>query len=485
MKLLIALAACGFAALGCAAVPSAPQHLEEHSEEHFTEHFTGRTLRFDYLHTGRAGEEHIAPAGARLEGEWPGSRTQLVDPSNLGKYLFEVADAQSGALLFSRGFCSIYGEWETTGEAKKQWGAFEESQRFPEPRRPVELRLRKRANDGSFAPPLFVHTVDPASRFVDRAPLRRGGRVLPIAVGKDDPATQLDLLVLAEGYEAADEGKFAADSRRLVGALLATEPFRSRAADISVRGLFVASPQSGIRDPRRGVWSDSAFGASFNAFDSDRYVLTYRDRELRELAAQAPYDALVIVFNARKYGGGGIFNLWATVAADTSVADYVFVHELGHSLGGLADEYYSSQVSYEEFTPPGSEPWEPNVTALLDPSKLKWADLVPASTPLPTPWAKAEYDAIDLSFQARRAELAKGVDDAANEALFEEIRVTTTPLLAGETHAGRIGAFEGAAYEARGLYRPAVDCIMFTRNPKTFCAVCERGLTRVLDLHSK
>lgn len=477
MKLLIALATCVLAAHGCAALPAAPQE--------FGEHFTGRTLRFDYHHTGRAGEEHVAPAGLRLEGDWPGSRTQLVDPSNLGKYLFEVADAQSGALLYSRGFCSIYGEWETTGEAKKQWAAFEESQRFPEPRRPVELRLRKRANDGSFSAPLFVHSVDPASRFVDRAPLRAQGKVIPLAVGKGDPAKQLDLLVLAEGYESKDEAKFAADARRLVGALLATEPFRTRAADISVRGLFVPSPQSGIRDPRRGAWKDSAFGASFNAFDSDRYVLTYRDRELRELAAQAPYDALVIVFNARKYGGGGIYNLWATVAADTSVADYVFVHELGHSLGGLADEYYSSQVSYEEFTPPGSEPWEPNVTALLDPSKLKWADLVPANTPLPTPWAKDEYDAVDLKYQARRAELAKGVDDAANEALFEEIRVATTPMLARETYAGRIGAFEGAAYEARGLYRPAADCIMFTRNPKTFCAVCERGLNRVLDLYSK
>lgn len=461
---------------GCAAVGQAPGSFEQR--------FTGQTLRFDYHHAGRAGEEHVAPAGLRLEGAWPGSRTQLVDDSQLGKYLFEVADAASGELYYSRGFCSIFGEWETTGEAKQQWRAFEESQRFPEPRQPVELRLRKRANDGSFSAPLFVQRIDPASRFVDRAPLRGGAQLESVHLGAE-PARALDLLVLAEGYTAAEQPKFAADAKRLSKALLATEPLSSRADDISVRALFVPSPQSGIRDPRRGVWSESAFGASFNAFDSDRYVLTYRDRELREIAAQAPYDALVIVFNARKYGGGGIFNLWATCSADTSVADYVFVHELGHSIGALADEYYSSSVSYEEFTPPGSEPWEPNVTALLDPSKLKWREFVAADTPLPTPWQKASYDALDLKFQERRAELAKGSDDAANEALFAEITRVTGPLLASEAFAGRVGAFEGAAYETRGLYRPTADCIMFTRNPKSFCTVCERALSRVLDLHSR
>jgi hypothetical protein len=125
----------------------------------------------------------------------------------------------------------------------------------------------------------------------------------------------------------------------------------------------------------------TALGLSFNAFDSDRYVLTYENRTLREAAAQAPYDALILLFDSRKYGGGGIFNLWATCASDTEPAPYVFVHEFGHSFAGLADEYYTSQVAYEEFVPPGSEPWEPNVTALLDPSKLKWRDLVASGTP--------------------------------------------------------------------------------------------------------
>lgn len=481
MKLLTTLAVLAFSAAGCASTPVAA---ELSAVEQFHAQFTGATLRFDYHHTGDAKSEHIAPTGLRLEGEWAGSRTQLVDPTNFGKYLFEVVDPASGNVLFSRGFCSIFGEWETTGEAKQTWRAFEESQRFPEPRAEVELRLRKRAADGSFAAPFFAQKFDPTSRFVDRAPLRAGARVVPIH--ESGPATErLDLLVLAEGYTKAEELKFEADAKRLTRALLDTPPFSTRSADLNVRGLFVASPQSGIRDPRRELWSDSAFGASYNAFDSDRYVLTYRDRELRELAAAAPYDFLVILFNGRKYGGGGIYNLWSTCASDTSVAEYVFVHELGHSLGGLADEYYSSQVSYEEFTPPGTEPWEPNVTALREPWNLKWRELIEPGTPLPTPWEKANYDAVDLKFQSRRAELAKGRDDAANEALFAEVKAVTTPLLQAEKFAGRVGAFEGAAYEARGLYRPSVDCIMFTRNPTTFCAVCERAIDRVISMYSR
>jgi hypothetical protein len=271
----------------------------------------------------------------------------------------------------------------------------------------------------------------------------------------------------------------------LIAVLLATEPFAARRKDINVRGLFVASRESGISDPRRGVWKSNALGSSFNSFDTDRYVLTYANRALREAAAQAPYDALIVLFNTRKYGGGGIFNLWATCAADTAVADYVFVHEFGHSFAGLADEYYSSQVSYEDFVPPGTEPWEPNVTALLDPAKLKWRDLVESATPLPTPWGKDAYDTKDLEYQQRRAEIAKSGNDGDAEKLMAEVKASTTPILRGEKFFAKVGAFEGAAYEAKGLYRPEVDCIMFTRNPKTFCKVCERAIGRVIDLYAR
>ncbi len=462
--------------------PSAPS-----TDERLTDaRFTGATLRFDYDHVGTNAVEQIAPHGFRVEGPWAGSRTVLEDPTGFGLYRCIVRDRASGDLLWSRGFCSIFGEWSSTGPARTGWGSFQECQRFPEPNAPAIVSLERRAPDGAFHE-IWKGDVDPQSRFVDRSPVPTLGRVLDLHV-QGTPATQVDILLLAEGYPAEHEAKFEADARRLVAALFAVEPWKSRQGDVSVRALFVPSPgaESGISNPRKSIWRASALGCSFNAFDSDRYVLTYADRVLREIAAQAPYDALAIVIDERKYGGGGIYNLWATVTADTEPAEYVFVHELGHSFAGLADEYYTSQVAYESSPTAGFEPWEANATALRDPARPKWRDLVAEGMPIPTPWQQAEYDAKDLEYQARRQELiAAGATEEQNEALMRSARETSAPILRAEPFFGRTGAFEGAAYEAKGLYRPSVDCIMFTRNPVPFCAVCRRTLDRAIDLYTR
>jgi hypothetical protein len=332
---------------------------------------------------------------------------------------------------------------------------------------------------------LWSGEVDPQGRFVDRSPLQSAGEVLELRVS-GRPETQVDLLIVAEGYTRSERAKFEADARRLSGVLLETEPFKRHAARFSVRGLHVPSPEGGIDDPRKDAWRDTPFDLSFNAFDSDRYVLTFSDRKLREATARVPYDAIILLANTRKYGGGGIYNLWATVAADTEPAPYVFVHEFGHSFAGLADEYYSSQVAYEQFTPAGVEPWEPNATALLDPARLKWRDLVEPGTPVPTPWDQDAYDALDLAYQARRAEaLAARAGEQVDEALMRDIKSRTAAQLATEPQRGRVGAFQGSMYEAKALYRPEVDCIMFSRNPTNFCRVCERALELAIRMHAE
>jgi hypothetical protein len=450
----------------------------------FQDWSTGATIRFDYYHSGDAASEKISVDGYRLEGPWPGSRTRLVEDLDLGKYRFEVRDGESGLLLYSRGFSSIFGEWETTGEARGgSWRTFHESQRFPEPRRSCRLSLLKRTPAGGFEP-IFETDLEPRGRWVDRSPLTRQGEVVSL-LEHGDPAVKVDLLILGDGYTAAERSKFRRDAERLSGALLETEPFLSRRRDFNVRLLHLDAQESGISDPRQGLWRNTPLGLSFNALDMDRYVLTYRNRELREAAALAPYDVIMILYNARKYGGGGIFNLWGTCSADTQVADYVFVHEFGHTFAGLADEYYTSQVSYEHMTPPGVEPWEPNLTALLDPASLKWKDLVTPGTPLPTPWDQAAYDRATAAYEARRAELVSRGQDAEVEHLFQEHKQATAELWSREPHAGKVGAFEGAGYEAHGLYRPALDCIMFSRNPTEFCPVCRRALERMIDHYTR
>jgi hypothetical protein len=451
----------------------------------FDDVFTGRTLRLDAFHSGTATEEHLAVDQVRVEGEWPGSRTRLLDDTNLGKYLLAVVDLATQRTMYSRGFASIYGEWETTGEARAgTWRTIHESYRFPEPRGKVQVVVRKRTDDGSFRE-IFATVVDPASRFVDRAPPAPTGEMWEV-VASGDPATKVDLLILGDGYAPADRDRFRAHADRAVAAIFAVEPFASHRDDFNVRAIFTPAPKSGVSRPRAAVWRSSPLGLSYNAFDSERYMLTFANAQLREVASQAPYDALILLANDDKYGGGGIFDLWMTAAAGSGQFDYLVIHEFGHSFAGLADEYYTSPTSYEEFTAPGTEPWEPNVTALLDPAELKWKELVAGDTPLPTPWNQERYDEVSLAFQERRQEMrARGASEEEMDAYFAEVKATTTPMLAGEPYAGKVGAFEGASYQARGLYRPATDCLMFTRNPSTFCPVCARAIERVISLYTE
>jgi hypothetical protein len=450
----------------------------------FDEDFTGATLRVDYYHSGTATEEHVSLDRARIEGPWPGSRTQLIDTTNLGKYLVEVVDLASNRVLYTRGFASIYGEWETTGEARAgTWRTLPEAVRVPEPRRPFQIRLRKRDPDRGFVE-IWSTSLEPGSRFVDRAPI--APRTVRTVLENGDPAVKVDLLLLGDGYTAEQMERFRDDVDRLTAALFSVEPFASRRGDFNVRAVETPAPAAGISRPRAGVFRDGPLRARYNTFDSERYVLTLDDRAWRDVAAAAPYDAVLILVNERKYGGGGIFNLYSTASASSGFSPYLVIHEFGHAFAGLGDEYYTSPVAYEELTTRHREPWEPNITALLEPEQLKWRDLVEETTPLPTPWRKESYEETSRAFQARRRELrAAGAPEERLESLFREEQETFTATLGAEEHAGKVGAFEGAGYEAQGLYRPAADCVMFTRDEVGFCPVCRRAVEWIIDLYSR
>ena len=338
------------------------------------------TMRLDYVHSGDAREEHYALDAVVREGAWPGPPDRRLDDSNLGRYLFEVRDDKSGAAVYSRGFASVFGEWESTPEAKDRPRAFHESVRFPEPAAPVTVTIKKRDARGALAPVWSVR-VDPSDPAIDRrAP--PGIKVWSV-VKNGEPADKVDLLLLGDGYPAAEMDKWHRDAKRL------------------------------------------------------------------------------------------------------AFTPYVFVHEFGHHFAGLADEYYTSAVAYEAApTAVRPEPWEPNATA--DPQAAKWRDLVSAGVPRPTPWPKDEFEAAQRDIQARRRKIREQKrPEAEMEALFLEERTLMTKLLGSVPYAGRVGAFEGAIYEAKGYYRPQVDCIMFTRDEVGFCAVCRRAIERVIALYAR
>jgi IgA peptidase M64/peptidase M64-like protein len=450
----------------------------------FDTYFTDRTMRVDYVHSGGLGQEIVALDRVVSDGAWPGSRTRLVDDLNLGKYLFAVVDRATNRTIYSRGFASVYGEWETTGEYRKIHRSFSESLRFPWPKSPVQVVLKKRDEDNSFRE-LWSTVIDPNSRFVNRADSPRSGTVWTL-LESGPPAQKVDILLISEGYTEAQLPKFHADAKRLVDALFAVEPFKSRRSEFNVRGLDLPSAQPGVNRPHVGSFRRTPISAEYNIFDTERYLLTLDNRALRDAAASAPYEFIEILANEEQYGGGGIFNDQATTSVDTGFADYVFIHEFGHHFAGLADEYYTSDVAYETGTVAKVEPWEPNVTALLDPQRLKWRDLVEPTTPLPTPWDKEAYEVKSREVQAQRRELrAKGVAETEIDRHFREQMAWDSKFLSSMKFSGKVGAFEGASYEAKGLYRPETDCIMFTRDPVGFCRVCRRAIDRIIDQYAR
>jgi hypothetical protein len=450
----------------------------------FSDRFTDRTMRVDYFHSGDTDEEIISLDRIVADGPWAGSRTRLVDDLNLGKYLFEVVDRATNRVVYSRGFASIYGEWETTGDARERHQTFHESLRFPWPKSDVQVVLKKRDRENAFHE-IWSTNVDPNSRFVNPADLKPAGKVWSVI--ESGPASQkVDILIVGDGYAEKDISKFHADVKRLVDELFSVEPFKSRKKDFNVRAVDVISAESGVWRPRAKQNRRTPLSAHYNAFDSERYVLTYDNRALRDVLSSAPYEFIEILVNEQQYGGGGIYNFQATASVDSGFSDYVFVHECGHHFAALADEYYTSDVAYETGAVEHPEPWEPNVTAMHDPANLKWKDLVEAGTPLPTPWEKETFEKHSFAAQKTRAELrAKGAPESEMDKLFREQQVYETKLLSSMPHSGKVGAFEGAGYEAKGLYRPEADCIMFTRDEVGFCRVCSRAIERVIDQYSR
>lgn len=450
----------------------------------FDSTFTAAAMRVDYFHTGGLGSEVVALDRVVSDGVWPGSRTQLVDTTNLGTYLFEVADPVTNQVVYSRGFSSLYAEWETTAESKQTHRTFHESLRFPWPKAAVRVVVKKRARQGSFHD-VWSTTIAPGSPFVTRADASPAGTVWTL-LDNGPPSAKVDLLLIGDGYTQAELPKFHADAKRLVDAMFAVEPYRSRKSDFNVRGLDLPSAQSGVNRPQSGVFRRSPISAEYNIFGTDRYVLTADNRALRDAASAAPYEFIEILVNDKTYGGGGIFNAQATVAVDSGSAEYVFVHEFAHHFAGLGDEYYSSAVAYETGASEHPEPWEPNLTALHDLASLKWRDLVTPDTPLPTPWDRAGYERLSKDFQKRRADLrGKGAPESQIDAVMKEEEAAQTQYLASLPHSGKVGAFEGAGYEEKGLYRPSTDCIMFTRTRNGFCKVCQRAIARIVDLYSR
>jgi hypothetical protein len=402
----------------------------------FDAFFENKSLRIDYQHAGNSTEDFYFLDEVKTEPFWGGSRTNLIDPFGYGEYQVRVFDQSSGQLIYSRGYSTLFMEWQTTAEAKKLQKSFSETVCLPLPKNPARIEFHTRNHAGVFEKK-YEYAFSPSDYFIN--PEQR--MIFPVfdVQVNGDPSHKVDIVILPDGYTSRELKKFKKDCRQFAEILFSFEPFRSNQSKFNIRGVLAPSKESGNDIPADGEWKNSILETSFYTFDSERYCMTRANRTMYDLASNAPYDQIYILVNRDKYGGGGIFNQYCVSVSGNLSSAKIIVHEFGHGFAGLGDEYVGD-VSYNEFYPLDVEPWEPNLTTLVHFDR-KWGSMITPGVPVPTPDTK-EYEQV-------------------------------------------IGVFEGGGYATKGVYRPVHDCLMNTFNGDVFCGVCRDAIQRMIDFHTK
>jgi hypothetical protein len=398
----------------------------------FSRYFTPQTLRIDCILAGTADTKHLFLSEMRLQPVWGGAQKTLVDDLDFGQFRVMVLDDQFKDTLYLRGFSSLFEEWQTTDEAKKVAKSFPLVITVPFPKQNVGIVVEGRNRDGHWDV-MLKHTIDVASLDIRRDLPAKPAFSCVVNGGKSEDC--VDLVFLSEGYAADQMDKFNKDVQRMADYLFTVEPYAKLKGKFNIWAVAMPSAHEGPDDPRANIWRQTVFNSSFNTFGTDRYLETFDMFGIHDALAFVPCDHAIVLVNTNKYGGGGVYNSCSVGSADHKLSKIVFVHELGHGLGGLGDEYYDSEVAYDDYINLKAEPWEPNLTTLVNFDR-KWKFMVDASTPVPTP----------------------------NQSAYKKV----------------VGVFEGGGYTAKGVYRPAYDCRMKSNEPKAFCPVCQYNIEKVI-----
>ncbi len=464
----------------------------------FNDYFLDKSLRIEYYQTGDAKEEVISLDQLHQEDIWPGSLINLISPLNSGRYGVKVYDVAGNRLIYANGFDCMFGEYKTTTPALNGVKrTFRRSLRIPLPKNPFLLVIERR-DKNNLLYPLYQQTIDPNDYHILRqSNACKDYLYKPLQNG--DPHQKVDLVFLGEGYTKEEQAKFTADVDRQIAALFEIEPYKNRRNDFNIYGILSPSEESAVDEPRERIYKNTTLDASFNAFDLDRYLLTDEGIRIQRLAGRVPCDAVIILVNSKRYGGGGIYNDYCITTVDHERSKMVFLHEFGHSFGGLADEYYASEVAYNDFYPKGVEPTEPNITALLDPKHVKWQEFLSPGISVPTEHGKDQLDSLAIARQKNNKqhyqELAAAKEKNAPEKEMEKIKTKYNQIetkIKNEIEAihkqyaavmDKVGAFEGAGYSTKGLYRPMMHCLMISHPKNEFCRVCQAAINRMIDYY--
>ena len=410
--------------------------MSNHAQE-FTAFFEEKSLRMDYLFTGDATTQEISLDKLSSWEGWAGRKHRLGELPLEGNGQVEVSDEATGQIIYRTSFSSLFSEWLSTDEAQTTRRSFEATFLVPYPKQPVKVKVSL-LNARHEVMSAMTHRVDPKDILIHAM----GQRITPhkYLLKSGNPDRCVDVAICAEGYTADEMELFYKDAQVACDALFDHEPFKSMKSRFNIVAVASPSLDSGVSVPRLGEWKQTAFGSHFSTFYSDRYLTTLQVKSIHDALAGIDYEHIIILANTDEYGGGGIYNSYTLTTAHHPMFRPVVVHEFGHSFGGLADEYFYDNDVMTDTYPLDIEPWEQNITTQVN-FDSKWKDMLPKGTPNPTPInQKEKYP---------------------------------------------VGVFEGGGYSAKGIYRPAYNCLMRTNENPEFCPVCQRALRRLIEFYTE
>ena len=385
----------------------------------FDRWFNGGTLRVDCLREGSAqGDTVWVDRWVDRQASWHGSRLALHDRFDNGDYRVVMRDLASMQEIYSYCYSNLFREYKDTPEGRTIKKQFEETLLLPMPHNRVLIVFQKRDKEMRFVDQTRV-VFDPRRdlRKID-SPHTAG---TPYIIN-GSPADHFDIAFVMQGFGDADESFYKQCCERMCNIIFGIEPFRSH------RKLFNI------------YFVKADVGVNYNTFGADRYAMTFDVHKLHDALGTTPADHIIICINNETYGGGAIYNFYS-VSSLHKMAEMVLPHELGHGIGGLADEYVDEELSYSDLHRTEYEPLEPNITNLVHFDR-KWQSLLPKGIAIPTP----------------------DIDVPRNEC-------------------GPLGVYEGAGYSSKGVYRPTMHCMM--RDYAPFCPVCEHRLVEVFNTHMR
>ena len=317
--------------------------------------FIARTLRIDYFLAGDAKSESVFFSQMKEEPFYGGPHKNLTDFFGFGTYRYSVYDSASGRLIFSRGFSTLFQEWKGTDEAKKMRRAFPMTAVMPFPRNTIRFVIEKRSHETNEFEALFERFINPTSYFINRENIHP----LKFTKIKDsgDPQHNVDVAFIAEGYTSSDMDKFRSDAQRLCNYFMSVEPYTGNASHFNFYAIESPSDESGVTIPGKDIFVNTNIHSSFYTFNMDRYLTTFDTKSVYDIAANVPYDVIFVLVNSKRYGGGGFYNHYGEGTVDHQLSEIVAIHEFGHEFAGLADEYYTSEITYSDYYNLKFEPW--------------------------------------------------------------------------------------------------------------------------------